>query len=399
MTPKTLSLLKRFVSLGAVCLVLLGCQPPTADPDDAAPATVTVTASVSWTATTGPTATGAPTVPASLTSRPPSPAPSPRPTTTLDLLRGRTAAEATLDSLRRVDDYPLYTMRYYGPWEEAAAPASPDIAPQPRRAAPAWACSLFAALGDPEKRLFGRNFDWRYSPALLLFTDPPDGYASVSMVDLAYLVDPADAGRLTELSVADRRPLLQAPLWTFDGMNEHGLVVGMAAVPESEMPYDPSKPTIDSLGIIREMLDRARNVDEALAVLQAYTISWEGGPPLHYLIADAAGDAVLVEFVDGEMVLLSRDEQAPWHAATNHWRATVAIGRPSGCWRYDLVERELEEREGHLTVPRAMQLLTDVSQAETQWSVVYDLSLRAVHVVMGRAYDVVHHFRLAEGDG
>lgn len=36
-----------------------------------------------------------------------------------------------------------------------------------------WAGSFFAALGDADHRLLGRNFDWRYSPARLLFTDPP----------------------------------------------------------------------------------------------------------------------------------------------------------------------------------------------------------------------------------
>jgi len=34
----------------------------------------------------------------------------------------------------------------------------------------AWACSLFAGLGDVEQRLYGRNFDWDHSPAVLLFT-------------------------------------------------------------------------------------------------------------------------------------------------------------------------------------------------------------------------------------
>jgi len=53
---------------------------------------------------------------------------------------------------------------------------------------PAWGCSLFAAFGDGKEMFYGRNFDWRYSPALLLFTDPPEGYASVSMVDLDYLI-------------------------------------------------------------------------------------------------------------------------------------------------------------------------------------------------------------------
>ena len=51
----------------------------------------------------------------------------------------------------------------------------------PAPSSPRWAI--------PDDRLFGRNFDWRYSPALLLFTDRPaaGGYASVSMVDIAYL--------------------------------------------------------------------------------------------------------------------------------------------------------------------------------------------------------------------
>ncbi len=36
--------------------------------------------------------------------------------------------------------------------------------------APAWGCSLFAFFSDPQAMLYGRNFDWEYSPALLLFT-------------------------------------------------------------------------------------------------------------------------------------------------------------------------------------------------------------------------------------
>jgi hypothetical protein len=41
----------------------------------------------------------------------------------------------------------------------------------------------FAAIGDEEQNLYGRNFDWQFSPAVLLFTDPPDGtprYRSIS---------------------------------------------------------------------------------------------------------------------------------------------------------------------------------------------------------------------------
>jgi Flp pilus assembly protein TadD len=45
---------------------------------------------------------------------------------------------------------------------------------------------------------YGRNFDWDFSPALLLFTNPPDGYASVSRGDLDRAI--SDYDKVIELS-------------------------------------------------------------------------------------------------------------------------------------------------------------------------------------------------------
>jgi hypothetical protein len=304
---------------------------------------------------------------------------------------------ATLSSLERVDGYPLYVMRYSGSYEAAVSlpgdgESLADGTPfELRPSAPAWACALFAALGDPEGLLYGRGFDWEYSPAMLLFTDPPDGYASVSMVDIAYLVDSVDVAALTELSIDQRRPLLQAPFWPFDGMNEHGLVVGMAAVYESQVPYDPQKETTGSLTIIRQLLDHARDVDEAVALMEQVNIDMEGGPPLHYVIADRSGRAVLVEFYR-EMVVIPND--APWHAATNHLRVTADPAGPSGCPRYDTIRQRLTETAGRLTVRDAMDVLADVSAGHTQWSIVYGMTTGEVLVAMGRQYDGVHAFHL-----
>ena len=187
---------------------------------------------------------------------------------------GLTADQAaTLSSLQKVDDYPLYTMRYVGAprgsetWD--AAETSQVFAEGD------WACSLFAALGDPDDRLFGRNFDWRYSPALLLFTDRPaaGSYASVSMVDIAYLGFDDRSVDLTTLPLTERRGLLDAPSWPFDGMNEAGVAVGMAAVPSADERHDPGKPTIDSLEVMRAILDRAGSVDEAVAILGNTTLT------------------------------------------------------------------------------------------------------------------------------
>ena len=303
---------------------------------------------------------------------------------------------AILSSLQKIDDYPLYTMRYAG------ASRGPEIREtHETRLASAeggWGCSLFAALGYPEGRLFGRNFDWRYSPALLLFTDRPaaGGYASVSMVDIAYLGFEDKSVDLTELPLAERRGLLAAPSWPFDGMNEAGVAVGMAAVPSADGPHDPGKPTIDSLEVMRAILDRAGSVDEAVAILGQYNIDWEGGPPLHYLVADRSGRAALVEYHGGQIIVLPN--AGPWHAATNFTRSAVAGDAAGQCHRYDTLVRRLNDAGGKLAPRDALGLLQAVAQTEsaTQWSVVYDMSTGQVDVVMGQAYDRTHSFRLGQ---
>ena len=253
-------------------------------------------------------------------------------------------------------------------------------------------------MGDPDDRLFGRNFDWRYSPALLLFTDRPaaGGYASVSMVDIAYLGFEDKSVDLTTLPLAERRGLLDAPSWPFDGMNEAGVAVGMAAVPSADERHDPGKPTIDSLEVMREILDRAGSVDEAVAILGQYNIDWEGGPPLHYLVADRSGRAGLVEFHGGEIIVLPNAN--PWHAATNFTRSAFTGDAAGQCHRYDTLVRRLTEANGALAPSAALDLLKAVAQTEsaTQWSVVYGMSSGQVDVVMGRRYSQAHTYWLEQ---
>ena len=117
----------------------------------------------------------------------------------------------TLSSLILVDEYPLYTMRFTGSYHDQIEygfhpfpdgiiyPISPTFIN--------WGCSLFASFDASGSGVYGRNFDWQYSPSLLLFTDPSDGYASVSMVNLAFLHDwGEDIVALTDLHLDDREP-------------------------------------------------------------------------------------------------------------------------------------------------------------------------------------------------
>lgn len=304
-----------------------------------------------------------------------------------------------LISLQKVDAYPLYAMTYK-PLVMAATPSNLTELrlelTRSKTSAPDWGCSLFTALADPEARLFGRNFDWRFSPALLLFYYPPEGYSSVSMVDIEYLFDGADLHRLDEMSLMERMPLLDSVQIPFDGMNSSGLVIGMAAVPFSPLPEQTDSATVSSLGIMRQILDQASDVGEALAILSSVNLDWGGGPPLHYLISDRHGKSVLVEFIDGDIVILESGEA--WQAATNFLQGSAIKDHSGLCQRYDLLQSTLEQLGGALSTDQAMELLARVAQvgldSGTQWSVVYNNSLGQVQIVMGRMYENPHTYVL-----
>jgi hypothetical protein len=299
----------------------------------------------------------------------------------------------TLASIRQVDGYPLYVMHYYGDYGlRAYAPATrPSSRPWPEGelGAPDMACTCFASLSPQGDRQFGRSFDWYDRASLLLFTHPRQGYASVSMVDIAYL-----GFRSKGPSLLERGKLLSTPYWPFDGLNERGLAVGMMAVPSAAPSQDPEKTTIGSLLAMRLVLDYCANVEEAIALLDHYNIDFRGGPPLHYLVADAAGNSAVLEFVDGQMNVLRATE--PWQVATNFALSGTSFAPDQApCARYQAAYDALSRAGGRISQEEAMAILERVSQQTTMWSVAYNMTSGEVRCAMGRRYDQVKGFGLS----
>jgi hypothetical protein len=296
----------------------------------------------------------------------------------------------TLSSLRKLDDHPLYVMHYYGQYssELLLRTGTEDVLyGMFRDFVLPDACTCFVGLSSEGDTVFGRNFDWHDHPALLLFTDPPNGYASVSMVDIHYLG--FDAGEPPETGAIS---LLLAPFLPFDGLNEAGVAVGLMAVPRARDSEDPQKPSIDSLRAIRVVLDRAGSTEEAISLLQDYNILFYD-PPVHYLIADSSGDSAVVEYVDGELQVLRND--LPWQVATNFIVSEILPeGADSPCSRYNGAYRALSVAGGSVSPDEAMAILEDVSGANTIWSAVYDMTTGDIQIVMGKQYDQVHTFEL-----
>ncbi len=140
------------------------------------------------------------------------------------------------------------------------------------------------------------------------------------MVDISYLGYDRQHSPLD-----DPQALLRAPYLPFDGMNEHGLAVGMMSVSHAEGGVDKEKFTLDELELIRLMLDYARDVPEALDLLEDFNIDF-GSVPVHFLLADASGNSAVVEYLAGVPVVVKSAQ--PWQVATNF----LITGRKTG-WR------------------------------------------------------------------
>ena len=138
---------------------------------------------------------------------------------------------------------------------------------------------------------------------------------------------------------------------------------------------------------MREVLENAATVAEALSFLEEINPVSQGGPNTHYLIADATCHAALIEYHQGEIHVFESSEDAPWQMGTN-FPVVLAGGNPRGrCPRYDLIEESLSSCAGDLSLSEAAGLLEGVSSEITQWSVVYDLRERMFYLAAGRTFD------------
>lgn len=286
---------------------------------------------------------------------------------------------------RKVDPYPLYVATYVadyrlGEYLETGSYSSSMIRGEP-------GCTCFYAAGTG---VYGRNFDFPPNPVLLLFTYPEDGYASVSLVDLGYF-----GYSMSELpDDDDLDALTTTPYLPFDGMNEAGLVVGMAAIPHAEPPVTSGKVSIGEIQLIRLLLDRAATVEEALALIDEYDVEMVQ-PPIHYLVADAKGASAIIEYVGGERQVVNGSS---FNVMTNFIVTETDMEGGAPCWRYSLVAEGLAEAQGSVSPDAAMDLLRGASQSSTIWSVVYSQATGEVRVAVGRGYGHVLVFELGSDE-
>jgi hypothetical protein len=302
--------------------------------------------------------------------------------------------QKTLASLNKIDDNLFYTMNYYGDYgfgEYLKTGQWPCFFSSSSVNKNKYGCTCFAANGSDSSKIYGRNFDWTSHAALLLYTNPPDGCASVSMVSLADLGysdnNPPDVSQ-------DKNSLLQAPYFPVDGMNEYGVTVALMLVDHAEPPYNSKNQTIYTNIVVRLVLDYAKNIDEALSLIGNYNINF-GNSPCHYLIADSTSRSVIVEFVNGEIKVINSTEK--WQVCTNFIITGTQTPNNVTCWRYNTAYNLLKENGGNIGENEAMNILSQVVQwppYNTMWSIVYDLRSLDILVAINKNYTNPYRFKV-----
>lgn len=330
--------------------------------------------------------------------------------TTLILFRNELRS---LASLKKVDNYGMYQMTYYGDYGfdeflKVGAESDADIEAFVTRrllkglpidlGVTGDGCTAFVVKNENDDILFGRNFDYTYSPSLQLYTTPDTGYASVSTVNLSFLGYSED--NLPDGGFFECFLTLAAPFLPFDGMNEKGLAIASLAVPEAEAPYYSDKVTLNTTTAIRLVLDNAATVEEAVDLLRQYNIYFSNGIACHYLIADASGHSAIVEYINQELCIVETDEE---YQIASNFIAYDGLNIGEGFTefeRYDKVQNAIEVNEGMLEAEGAIQLLVDIGIFDgdidkLQWSVLYNLTTGDGEIFANRKMDNIIEFHLS----
>lgn len=315
----------------------------------------------------------------------------------------------TLCSFRKRHPYPVYSMTYYGDYgfddflKRGAASDDELLAFITARLtkkeitleAPKWGCTCFAVKGTAATGgfLYARNYDFPYCPSIVVKIRPKKGYASVAVSDmtpLGYNRDNLPKGISQKLS------LMALPYMPFDGMNEKGLAVSILVVPDTQMPHDPAKLTLNTTTMIRLILDNAATLDEAVAFFHLYNLYFSGGITVHYLITERSGRCAIVEFWEGEMhVVYDEPIASNFLAHSGHTWETCAHPR------YDKVKAALDAAgTDGMDMAQAAEVLCDVScytddgRSMLQWSVIYDLEGLTGMIFPGRDKSRVYEFKI-----
>ncbi len=259
---------------------------------------------------------------------------------------------------------------------------------------PDFGCSTFQVQNEAQDWIFGRNYDLDPVPGLVVFTEPENGYKSISIANANVLGLEVNTG---ELSLMEKVLTLASPYILMDGMNEMGLSIGVLLIKDEATNQVTDKPDMTTTSMLRLVLDKAATVEEAIALFEAYDMHASSNASYHFQVVDAQGNSAVIEYVGNEISVI-RKEEGEHQYLTNFLITPEVYGFGKGHDRFEILQNTIEEKEGVMSEQEAMDLLEAVSQdgedSSTQWSAVYNNTQKTVSITVNGQFDQVYTYSL-----
>lgn len=290
---------------------------------------------------------------------------------------------------------------------------------------PEIGCASFTAKSESGDVLFGRNYDFAKTNTCIVFTEANKGrHATISTVDLQFLG--MDVNKNVE-GLLNKVTCLAATYAPLDGINDVGVSCGIYMTYQGGAKtvatnQNTDKPDFTSTTLLRLILDYADDVEEAVEIASSYDLHDSAGTSYHYMVADASGRSVILEWVgendasdnDGaarELKVTYSDDDAhigEMEAESDFQWITNFIIQPDyyaqskaddkkGYDRYEKIYQELTKNKGIVKdEDAAMEILEAVGRRTwnnddgngcTVHSVVYNLTDRTMLWVANENFD------------
>lgn len=250
------------------------------------------------------------------------------------------------------------------------------------------ACTTFF-LNKDGQMVFGRNYDWLTGNGMVCTNHRGLAKISSKTQDGEVITWVSRYGSITFNQYGKEFPT--------GGMNERGLVVELMWLDGTLYPAPDERPAVGVLQWIQYQLDNCSTVEEVIATDIKLRIAASGTTPLHYLVADAAGNAATIEFLKGKMKVHKGDD-LPFPVLTNtayaesivQTKQAVKSARSGFSFTDNSVERfakacsmvkQFQQATTNVpTVDYSFSILDKVAQgSHTKWSIVYDITTMKIH--------------------
>ncbi len=235
--------------------------------------------------------------------------------------------------------------------------------------------------------IFGRNYDWITDAGMVCTNLKGLSKTSLKTENGETISWVSQFGSITFNQYGKEFPT--------GGMNEKGLVVELMWLDETIYPPADNRPAIGVLQWIQYQLDNCATIDEIIETDKKLRISPTGNTPLHYLVADANGNAATIEFLNGKLVvhkgsslsipvltnsIYDESVRSYKNSSTNGNNSLERFGKACS-----MIQKLKTGNNKKPLTDYAFDILGEVAQGDfTKWSIVYDITNKTIQFKTNR---------------